>query len=134
MVAFWDDPNDSNPYGHITAVAGRDAKTGELLHWTNDAAGAGRVSLVRHSFFPQYWGDGFLFAADWLNGYQLDLPQRGKPKPPLANGAPLIEAALKRLQTAASAHRAKGHTRLAKALDRDIAHLTQILSTFGGKS
>src|SRR6478609_10976620 len=56
MVAYWDDPNDSNPYGHITGVAGRDDDN-ELLHWTNDAAGYGRVSLVHHSFFPNYWGD-----------------------------------------------------------------------------
>lgn len=134
MVAFWDDPNDSNPYGHITAVAGRDPKTGELLHWTNDAAGPGRVSLVRHSFFPQYWGDSFLFASDWLNGYDLDLPEKKKPQPPLSHGAQRIEAAIAILQKAAAAHRAKGHTRLVKALDRDIAHLNRILTKFGAPS
>ena len=131
MVAYWDDPNDSNPYGHITAVAGRDPNTGELLHWTNDAAGPGRVSLVRHSFFPQYWGDSFLFATDWLNGYDLDMPEK-KPALPLAHGAPRIQDAIKRLEKAAAAHREKGHTRLVKALERDITHLHKILSRFGG--
>lgn len=120
-----------NPAGHITAVAGRDKNTGELLHWTNDAPSLGQVSMVRHSFFKQFWGDEFQFAADWLNGQVLDLP--GEPKPPLAGGGPSIVAAIQRLRVAVVHHRKKGHTALVKALERDIAHLENILQKFGGK-
>lgn len=129
MVCYFDDPNDSNPYGHITAVAGVDKQTGELLHWTNDAKGYGTVALVRHSFFQTYWGDSFQFASTWLNGYDLDLP---KPKPPLAGGARNIHAAIKDLEKAAAVHRRKGHGRLVRALERDIARLKEILQRFGG--
>lgn len=133
MVAYWDDPNDSNPFGHITTVAGRN-KAGELLHWTNDASGPGRVSLVRHSFFKQYWGDDFQFASDWLNGFELDLPEakpKVKPKP-LEHGAPQIQAAITRLETAMATHRRRNHPRLVKALERDVRHLNKVLLTFGG--
>lgn len=131
MVAYFDDPNDSNAFGHITAVAGRSHTTGELLHWTNDAAGHGRVSLVRHSFFEQFWGDSFQFASDWLNGHKLDLG--GEHKPPLAGGGETIQAAIDRLRTALVYHRKKDHTRLVKALERDVAHLEMIMKKFGGK-
>jgi len=132
MVAYWDDPNDSNPFGHITAVAGR-AKDGELLHWTNDAVALGRVSLVRHSFFKQFWGDSFVFASDWLNGQELDLPDlKRKPAHMGIGGAPLIQEAVERLEKAAAYHRKKHHPRLVKALERDIAHLKRVLTRFGG--
>lgn len=130
MICYFDDPNDSNPYGHITGVAGR-ANDGELLHWSNDAAGPGRVSLVRHSFFERYWGDSFQFASDWLNGYELDLPdKKTKPAPPLESTGDRIRHAIDDLQKARAYHQKKSHTKLAKALERDIAHLREVLKEF----
>jgi hypothetical protein len=130
MVAYFDDPDDSNPYGHITCVAGR-TKDGELLHWTNDAAGPGRVSLVRHSFFARYWGDQFQFAATWLNGYALDLPQ--KRKPPLEGKGGTLNKAIDLLDKAIAHHKQQDHTRLVKALRRDRQELVETLRKFGGK-
>lgn len=129
MIAYWDDPNDSNPFGHITGVAGRDDD--ELLHWTNDAAGYGTVSLVHHSFFPNYWGDKFLFAATWLNGQELDM---GTPKPPKpVKVGDNLRDAIKSLDKAIAYHLERDHPTLVKALKRDRAELQETLKKYGGK-
>lgn len=132
MVAFFDDPSDSNPYGHITGVAGR-AEDGELLHWTNDASGPGRVSLVRHSFFEKYWGDEFQFAADWLNGYELDMPERPVKPPKPSFGGDSLREAIKIINMAIVFHKSRNHPTIVKALERDRAELQQTLKKFGGK-
>lgn len=72
MVAFFDDPNDSNPFGHVATVQGRHPD-GSLYCWSNDII-PGKVSLVPLNFFPAHWGDNFQFAATWLNGVVLDMP------------------------------------------------------------
>jgi len=127
MVAYFDDPNDSNPYGHIVGVAGRN-KDGELLTWTNDAAGPGKVSLVRASFFPNYWGDHFLFAATWLNGVPLDMKQPVK-QPKLGVR---IKHAIADLDKAIAYHKQHDHPVLVKALKRDRAVLQETLKKYGG--
>lgn len=101
MVAYFSDPNDSNPFDHIVTIAGWDGcdacwdgspdddpahqHTGDLndlMVWSNDAKRTGGVDLVRGSFFPTHWGDPFRFAADWLNGYDLPGYDRdAKPAP-----------------------------------------------------
>lgn len=132
MVAYFDDPRDSNPYGHITCVAGRD-EDGELLHWTNDASGRGRVSLVRHSFFRQYWGDQFSFAADWLNGQDLPLPQKKvKPAPKPSLGVNL-QNAIESIDKAIAYHKRENHPVLVKALQRDRRELVETRNKYGAK-
>lgn len=145
MVAYWDDPNDSNPWGHITTVHGRN-KDNELLHWTNDASGRGAVSLVQHSFFPQHWGDAFQFAATSLNGFDLTL-SRPKPRPALSDAARIREAidsiqeGVKHLDRAISHHEKADHPRLVKALKRDrtkmraqIKSLKETVDRFDGNN
>lgn len=80
MVLFFDDPNDSNRYGHIVTVIGRvkDANRDsldDLLVKTNSVK-ANEVVTVRASYFSQHWGDPFQFGADWLNGVELDIPAK----------------------------------------------------------
>src|SRR5690606_26354864 len=87
-VMYFDDPNDSNEFGHIATCSGRD-KHGNILTWSNDVRVYGGVDLVRATFYPQYWGDRFVFASDWLNGELLPVATAAKPpakKPPLGRG------------------------------------------------
>lgn len=125
MVAYFDDPNDDNPYGHIVTVSGRDDR-GNLLTWTNDVKGPGYVSLVNANVFPKAWGDRFLFAATWLNGVELDMGIKPKPVKPLAGGGAAvldaieqIEKGLDRVNDAIKYHTRKENTRLVNALKRD---------------
>ncbi len=129
MIAFYDDPNDSNPFGHITSVAGRD-QFKDRLEYTNDAFVVGGVSVVTDDFFEREWGDKFQFASDWLNGEELDLPER-KPKPrkPLGK-AKALRKGKEILEGSLEYHQRKGHTRLVKALKRDIRELHETINRF----
>lgn len=84
MVMYFDDPRDGNPFGHIVTVASvkaGGAKTlSDIAVWTNSVS-KGRVVKVTADHFPQHWGDGFVFASDWLNDSVLDLPKT-KPAEP----------------------------------------------------
>lgn len=124
MVAFFDDPNDSNPFGHVTTVWGR-AKSGELVHGTNDARVPGGVSITRHSFFPENWGDAFQFASDWFNG--VDLMMKQPKRPALGDAARIreaissIEDGIKDIDRSIAFHQKAKHPRLVRALKRDKA-------------
>lgn len=118
MVAFFDDPNDSNPHAHVATVAGwaTGARTLDALAtWTNDARRTGGVDLVRASFYPDQWGDKFLFGATWLNGY--DLPRYDSDAPTPDPKRPTIGAnldhAIADLRRAVRHHRAKRAAALA---------------------
>jgi hypothetical protein len=128
MVAYFDDPNDDNPAGHIVTVQGRDNQ-GRLLCWTNDVAGPGMVSLTPMSFFPSQWGDQFRFGATWLNGVRLDMPEQkkkaSKPKPVNEEN---IRKAINRLDDAIKDN--KGRPKLVEALERDQARLAEIMKQF----
>lgn len=73
MVAYYDNPYDGNPYGHVVTVQGRH-RDGTLYCWSNDVVGPGMVSLQPMAFFPGQWNVKFQFAATWLNGVVLDMP------------------------------------------------------------
>lgn len=127
MVAYFDDPNDSNPFGHIVTVHGRDAN-GNVLVWSNMADGT--VKLVQFDWFRKNWGDSFQFGATWLNGVELNLP-----KPPAPPARPIttgghIKAAIESLDKAIAYHHAKGHARLVAALQRDRNDLKATLKNF----
>jgi hypothetical protein len=78
MVIYYDDPNDSNKFGHIVTMVGR-AKGGDrnnlhdILVETNSVK-ANEVVVVHGDYFPKNWGDKFQFGATWLNGMVLDVP------------------------------------------------------------
>lgn len=137
MIGFSDDPNDSNPYGHVYTFVGRrkgfdrDDPDG-LLTRTNSVI-SGRVSVVPLSFYARNWGDKFQFAATWLNGVVLDLPDRKpEPRPPLPpRGVKRLERVEDILTDMIEAHRKKGHTRLVKALRRDREEIRQTKNRYG---
>lgn len=77
MVLFYDDPNDSNPFGHVVTMVGRVRGADmndihDVLVVTN-AVQHDQLTIVRGDYFPQHWGDAFQFGADWLNGFTLDV-------------------------------------------------------------
>jgi hypothetical protein len=77
MVAYFDDPHDSNKAGHITTVVGRvkgadKDDLNDVLVETNDVK-SGQIVVVRATYFEQHWGDPFQFAATWLNGHAFDV-------------------------------------------------------------
>lgn len=130
MVAYFDDPNDSNPFGHIVYVAGRFAD-GTLMCWSNDVDPETNVGLVPFSFFQKFWGDGFMFGAISLNGWDL-LGNNGLPmaKPGLGHlGANYVNA-IKGVKRAISHHRNTGNARLVRALQRELKHLQKLYEEY----
>lgn len=76
MVLYFDDPNDSNKYGHIVTMIGRvpgfnPNDLNDVLVETNSVV-KGKLVVVRASYFQKHWGDPFQFGAFWLNGQVLD--------------------------------------------------------------
>lgn len=138
MVAYYDDPNDSNPYGHIVTVVGRDRDAdpdalNSLLVRSNSVV-SHEVVVVRGDYFPTHWGDSFQFAATWLNGVALDLPDSGPAAPPTPTPAYIgrrgtdrllaIEAELSQM---IENHRRFGNQRIVRALKRDRDAVRQTL-------
>lgn len=138
MVMYFDDPNDSNPFGHIVTVVGR-VKGGDpdsldsILVRTNSVK-SNSIVVVRASYFKQHWGDDFQFAATWLNGVAFpDFIKEPVKEKPVKGGSNVVHA-VEYLQKARDSHkraarnaktastRAK-HERLARALARDIQTL-----------
>jgi len=130
MVAYYDDPNDSNPYGHIVTVVGRvkgeDRDSLRSLLVRTNSVKSDQIVVVRGDYFPRYWGDRFQFAATWLNGQPFpDFEE----KPPLG-AAPNLREAIKSLEDSVAYHKRKGHTGLVKALERDIAEIKQTIRDY----
>lgn len=139
MVIYLDNPHDSNPFGHIVTMVGRN-KAGEIIVDTNDALIAGGGSIVTLDWFPANWGVPVVFAAKSLNGFDLDLGRAGEPqkhkhpkpqhhvKPTLDN----VQYALHRMDKAIAHWKAEGkHPGLVKALTKDRAEIKQTLDQFG---
>ena len=129
MVAYFADPNDSNTADHIVTLAGWEGKArtdlDDLLTYTNDAKRTGGVDVVRASFFPANWGDPFIFATDWLNGYDLPGYDDDVPKP--APGRETLGGnyahAIEDVRRALRYHRAAGNTRLVALLADDLRRM-----------
>lgn len=118
MVAYCDDPNDDNPYGHVFFIIGKDNKD-QMLTWSNDVRVLGGVDVVPIEFYSRYWGDRFQFGATWLNGYsfaEFDKP----PKETRGGLGENYQHAIDDVRKAIKTHEKKGHTRLVKVLQRDL--------------
>lgn len=77
MVLYFDDPNDSNKYGHIVTMIGRvpgfdEDSLDDILTVTNSYK-SGELVVMRASFYENGWGDKFQFGAAWLNGVAFDV-------------------------------------------------------------
>lgn len=106
MVLYYDHPSDSNPFGHIVTMIGRVKGANpdslhDVLVETNSVK-AGEVVVVRGDYFPQHWGDPFVFGATWLNGSEIDYAGRTKPEPPkpLDSRGPRVDEAIQKLKVA----------------------------------
>jgi hypothetical protein len=128
MKLYYDDPNDSNRFGHIVTMIGR-VKGADLdsLHDVlveTNSVKANEIVVVRGDYFPQHWGDPFVFGATWLNGEEIDYagrehnpihaparPSKPKPKPkPKQSRGQAVDDALASLKTAQAergSHRAQ---------------------------
>jgi hypothetical protein len=134
MVVYYDDPRDSNPFGHIVTVVGRASgvarsSLSSLLVRTNSVK-ANEVVVVRGDYFPRFWGDEFQFAATWLNGQELIDFHRDEPTPtpePKPK-ATRVRNAIEELQAAVRFHEKRGHDRIVRALRRDIRELRQTIN------
>lgn len=98
MVMYFDDPWDSNKYGHIVTVESRKSDVSRsslssLVVWTNSVE-KGKLVRVSADYFPRVWGDPFVFASDWLNGVVLDLPAAPPVTPP-PGAAGALQGAIK---------------------------------------
>lgn len=144
MVAYFDDPGDSNPFAHVVTVAGWRNGTptddlDDLLVWSNDAARTGGVDLIRASFFPGTnpgWGDGFLFGAKSINGYDLPGYLSARPAPPATLGA-TFDQAIAGVRQAIRHHRRKQaedptprRAALIRALAEDLAQMKETRKKF----
>lgn len=130
MVVYCDDPNDSNPYGHIAFVAGWDgAKSNpdNLWCWSNVSGGA--VELVRFTLFTRGWGDNFQFGATWLNGYDF-ADFNAKPKPRHPSLGDNYRHAIDDVEKALAYHKKKGNKKLVEALENDIVRMRKKLKRF----
>jgi hypothetical protein len=100
MVLYFDDPHDSNPFGHIVTMIGRvkgydPDSLDDVLVQTNSVV-SGRIVVVRASYFKAHWGDSFQFGAFWLNGSELDYlgwahDGKGKEDVPVADHSPRVD-------------------------------------------
>lgn len=128
MVAYSDDPNDGNPYGHIYAIAGWDGAPKKdctnLLTYSNDVRAGNKVGLVPITFYRRSWGDTFQFGATWLNGYNFaDLDAAPAPVPGRQSLKENLEHAIHDLEKAIRTSRRLGNTQLTAALWKDLATL-----------
>jgi hypothetical protein len=135
-VMYFDDPKDSNPFGHIVTATWRDPKlnpnTLRSIAVETNSVKADQIVTVRADYFGVHWGDSFQWGGRWLNGepfYDLTDP-KPKPKPKAPEKWSRIEESIKNLErtdtllvAAIKAHRKAGHDRYVKALQRDRAAL-----------
>lgn len=77
MVLYFDDPNDSNTFGHIVTMIGRvrgaDLDSLHDIIVETNSVKSGELVKVRADYFVNWWGDTFQFGATWLNGQELDV-------------------------------------------------------------
>jgi hypothetical protein len=133
MVLYYDHPSDSNPFGHIVTMIGRVKGANpdslhDILVETNSVK-ANEVVVVRGDYFPQHWGDPFVFGATWLNGSEIDYAGRTKPQPepepePTPTRGGNVDQAIEDLTVAEK--RAKEGTERDEKLDRVLRVLNKI--------
>ncbi len=128
MVAYSDDPNDGNPYGHIYFISGWDGKPkrdmSNLYTISNDVRDGNKCGVVPITFYRKSWGDGFQFGATILNGHGF--AEFDKPAAPLPGRQSLkenLEVAIHELEKAIRTSRRLGNTQLTAALWKDLATL-----------
>lgn len=131
MVGYFDDPNDSNPYGHIITFVGRrkgvDPNSLSSLLCRTNSVKSNQIVVVRGDYFQTHWGDKFQFGATWLNGQPLtpfNNPPKPKPEPKeyprIESAIDSLEDAMKDLRRTIRSNKSRGNKRLVTALERDL--------------
>jgi hypothetical protein len=81
MVAYYDDPRDSNRAGHVVTLIGRvrdfDPESLHDVLCVTNTVKMNELTVVRADYFEQFWGADFQFAATILNEVELDVPNHG---------------------------------------------------------
>lgn len=119
MIAYSDDPNDTNPFAHAYFIAGRNNES-RVFTWTNDAIRSGGVDVVPLDWYAKNWGDRFLFGATWLNGYDFSEFD----KPPVETRGRLgdnYRHAIEDVERVIKYHKDAGHVILVRKLEKDLA-------------
>lgn len=138
MVVYYDDPADSNKFGHIVTVVGRVAgedpsALSSLLVRTNSVK-SGQIVVVRGDYFPRYWGDPFKFAATWLNGYAFpEFQEKPEPTPAISGKSANLKEAVRGIKKAIKVHEKAGHHRLVTVLTRNLRSLERTIDRFNGR-
>lgn len=133
MVGYFDDPNDSNPFGHVVTWVGRVKSSdrsdiGTLLARTNSVY-PNRIVVVRGDFFERNWGDDYQFSATWLNGQTLTGVGK-KPKPRRIQKLTALNEALETLDKVIEKNKKAGNERFANALVRDRNRIKKAINQF----
>jgi hypothetical protein len=131
MIAYSDDPYDSNDAGHIYYIAGRFEDV-RVLTWSNDVKRMGGVDMVPIEFYKNNWGDTFKFGATCLNGYDFSdfnaVPEPTKKHNTLGDR---YEDALDSLKKIRRFKESKpGTERVVRILTRDITRMEEHLNKF----
>lgn len=137
MVMFFDDPRDSNPYGHIVTVVGRKkgvdpSNLASILTRTNSVK-SNEVVVVAADYYPRFWGDQFQFAGTSINGVALDLPDAKvkEPKPALGKrGTERLRKVADVLDEMIQNQADQGDERLVRALRRDKRKILDTIKEF----
>lgn len=145
-VLYYDDPRDSNPYGHIVTCVGLDKKAdpdslaSKLVR--SNSVKSGLITVVRGDYFNPHWGDPFIFASNYLNGEELVMPSKPKPPPALGEGrerrlrhvvdmlTDMINKTTTEAQTETNEKRKARLVRLGRALTRDRAEVLETIKRF----
>lgn len=125
MVLYFDDPNDSNKFGHIVTMIGRVKGANrnslhDVLVRTNSVV-SGRIVVVRGDYFQEHWGDSFQFGAFWLNGVELDYPKPRSAVEKFRSSAPDYDWKILRDAVEAGQRNLRGHVDLLHATMKDLA-------------
>lgn len=136
LIAFFDDPRDDNPYGHIASIVGKKVdKPNSLDDWVFDSNSieSGRLTRVAGDYFTKHWGDKLQFAATSLNKVDLLLPSPVKPTTPKKDHLPVTaEARLRAMVKEYDRMIARTtQRRLKAALQRDRAYILKTIKDFG---
>lgn len=95
MKVFFDEPNDSNIFGHVATMVGRlrgyDPNDQDGILYETNSVKRGELVVVRGSYFERYWGDAFQFGTDWLNGVEFDYAGKNKKEKPKKDTSPRVE-------------------------------------------
>jgi len=133
---FVDDPNDSNPFGHVVGKWDHAKVLEEIPVVTNDVSDneagydAGNVTVVPLGWFPPHWGDAIQFATLWFGAHEI--PTVVSPKQDTAKwieqSIVRAEGVVELMKKALRDNDGKQHPRHERAIQREIADQRKVIA------